>query len=145
MNAHRKHNGFTVIELMVSMVAFSVLAIAVGSMLYYGWLGWRRNTDSVAFQRDAMVAMRVVEHRIRNASLKPLSPLAVSWSPSQLTFASDDNYSSSDLAFDGGVVLVPGSFSVQSNSVGGIAVGFALRNASDTDENSYEMTIYPRN
>lgn len=145
MKAHRTSEGFTVIELMVSVVAFSVLATAVGSMLYYGWLGWRRSADSVAFQRDAMIAMRVVEHRIRNASLDAASSRAVSWSPAQLTFASDENYTSSDLAFDSGVILVPGSFNVQSNDVGGISVEFALKNASATDEASYEMTIYPRN
>jgi prepilin-type N-terminal cleavage/methylation domain-containing protein len=145
MKAHRKSEGFTVIELMVSMIAFSVLAIAVGSMLYYGWLGWRRSTDSVAFQRDAMIAMRVVEHRIRSASLDSLSSRAVSWNSSQLTFASDADFSSSDLAFDSGVVFVPGSFNIQSNEIGGVSVEFALRNASATDEASYEMTIYPRN
>lgn len=145
MNTNKKSDGFTIVELMVSMIAFSVLALAVGSMLYYGWLGWRRSAESVALQRDAMIAMRVVEHRIRNASLDPSSPLAVSWSSAQLTFASEDNYSSSDVAFNSGVVLVPGSFNVQPDGVGGVSIGFALSSASGTDQNSYEMTIYPRN
>ena len=143
MSAKKKSSGFTIIELMVSMIAFSILALAVGSMLFYGWLGWRRNTESVALQRDAMVAMRVVEHRIRNASLNGSSPLAVSWNASQLTFASDDDFSSSEVALGFGVVL--DSFSVQSDGIGGVNIGFSLSSASGTDQNSYEMTIYPRN
>lgn len=143
MNARKKSDGFTIIELMVSMIAFSILALAVGSMLYYGWLGWRRNTDYVAMQRDAMIAMRVVEHRIRNASLDATSPLAVSWSASQLTFASEDDFSSSEVALNSWVVL--DSFNIQPDGVGGIDIGFVLSTASGKDGNSYEMTVYPRN
>ena len=145
MNARKKSEGFTIIELMVSMIAFSILALAVGSMLYYGWLGWRRNTDSVAMQRDAVVALRIVEHRIRNASLDGSSPLAMGWSAAQLTFASDDNFSSSEVTLDAGVVLVPGSFNIQPDGVGGIDVEFVLNTTSGADGNSYEMTVYPRN
>lgn len=143
MNAKKRSEGFTIIELMVSMIAFSILALAVGSMLYFGWLGWRRNTDSVAMQRDAMIAMRIVEHRIRNASLTVSSPLEMSWSASQLTFASEDNFSSSEVALDAWVVL--DSFNVQQDGVGGVVVEFALSTASGIDGNSYEMTVYPRN
>ena len=143
MSAKKKSDGFTIIELMVSMIAFAILALAVGSMLYFGWLGWRRNTDSVAMQRDAMIAMRVVEHRIRNASLDAASPLAVNWSASQLTFASEDDFSSSEVAIDSWVAL--NSFNIEQDTVGGIIVGFELSTASGTDGNSYEMTVYPRN
>ena len=89
---HKKRMfGFTIIELMVSMLAFAILALATGSMLYFGWMGWKRNTESVSLQRDAMVAMRIVEHRLRNASLDASSVKAVSWSGAQITFDSREH------------------------------------------------------
>lgn len=140
MKADKKKSGFTLVELMVASVAVAILALTVGSMLYYGWLGWRRYSESVAMQRNAMVAMRVIEHRIRNANLDEIS-----WNASTVAFASDDNFSTAEINPAADVLLVPGTFSVASNGLGGVDVFFNLRGASGGDENRYEMTIYPRN
>lgn len=61
--------GFSLIELMMAMLATSILVLAVGSMLVYGWMGWKRNNDSVAMQRDVSLAMRIIAREIRRTPM----------------------------------------------------------------------------
>jgi Tfp pilus assembly protein PilW len=132
--------GFTIIELMMGMVASTIVAIAVGAMLYYGWSAWRKNMEASAMQRDAMIAMKIMENRIRNSALDEIG-----WNASQITFANFQNFTSSEIAPDPGVKIKSGSFSVDTNAYGGVQVSFALVTASGADEKTYDMTIYPRN
>ena len=68
MNTHRSKSGFTLVELMVTAVAFSILALATGSMLVFGWQGWTRINASVDMQRDASLAMHVMAREVRKCS-----------------------------------------------------------------------------
>lgn len=58
-------SGFSLVELMVAMVAVAVMALTVGSVLYYAWVGWSRGRDSVKMQRDVSLAMRMLAKEIR--------------------------------------------------------------------------------
>lgn len=72
MNTHGK-SGFTLVELMVTAVAFSILALATGSMLVFGWQGWKRMNDSVDMQRDASLAMYVMAREVRKSSIDEIT------------------------------------------------------------------------
>ena len=69
MNSHKSKSGFTLVELMVTAVAFSILALATGSMLVFGWQGWSRINASVDMQRDASLAMHVMTREVRKSSI----------------------------------------------------------------------------
>ncbi len=68
MSAKKYKSGFTLVELMMTAVAFSVLALATGSMLVFGWQGWKRMNDSLNMQRDASLAMHVMAREVRKSS-----------------------------------------------------------------------------
>lgn len=68
MKKHGSKSGFTLVELMVVALAFSILALATGSMLVFGWQGWKRINDSVDMQRDASLAMYVMTREVRKSS-----------------------------------------------------------------------------
>jgi len=74
--------GFTIVELLAGMVAASVLAIAVGSVLFYAYRGWTVSSESVDMQRDGTIAMLTLSKRIRAAV-----PSGVSVSGSDLSIA----------------------------------------------------------
>jgi len=139
METGNRKAGFTVVELMIGMIASAMFALAAGALLFYFWAGWRNSVESIAMQRDAMVALRVIEHRIRNARPSDVGGLG----SYTITFANDADFSSGQITPDTDVVVQ--SFSVQSNNYGGIAVAVALATARGADLGNYEMTIYPRN
>jgi prepilin-type N-terminal cleavage/methylation domain-containing protein len=69
MEKERRNEGFSLVELMLATIAFGILAVSVGTLLYFGWLGWRINKESVAMQRDASLAMRMMAKEIRNSMI----------------------------------------------------------------------------
>jgi len=69
MTKAKTKNGFTIVELLVSILAFSIMILAVGLLLIYGMLGWRKNTHSVNMQRDAVIAMEEISREIRNSNI----------------------------------------------------------------------------
>ena len=60
-----KDKGFTIIELMVSVVISSIIAITVGMMAYLFFLNWHNNNNAVELQRDATVVMDMLSRAIR--------------------------------------------------------------------------------
>ena len=76
-----EHNaGFTLVELIITLAAASILAITAGMTLVYGYSGWCRNNAAVELQRDATLAMYRLSRAIREASASD-----VTTSASQLT------------------------------------------------------------
>ena len=139
MKIKKDSAGFTIIELMVGMVASSIVALAAGSILYFTWIGWRDAGESVALQRDALVAVRTLEHIIRNASLAQIG----GWASDNITFTADTDYDSGDMAADSAVTLQ--SFSVVSNDYGGVVISLELETSRREESKTYNLTIYPRN
>jgi Tfp pilus assembly protein PilE len=136
----KKTEGFTIIELMLGVVGLAIIALTVGALLVYAWMGWRRNVESVAMQQNAKVAMRIIEQGIRNANLSQ-----VTWNASSINFTKADDLDFATAEFTADSMVTITSFNVASNAAGGINVSFSLSTASETDENTYQMTIYPRN
>lgn len=146
MKTKKQCKGFTLVELMVSMLAFAVMVLAVGSMLFYGWLGWRRNTESVSMQRDALIAMNVIAREIRNSSINEVSGDAAgiyfTASSPVIVRSSSVNYPASDIAFSPGINIRNFGVNIVSNTVD---VGFTLYTSDGADENQYRMFINTRN
>ncbi len=65
ISRERQRAGFSLIELVAGMLAAAVLALTAGSMLWYGYRGWRRTVDAVELQRDSRVAMDVLTRSMR--------------------------------------------------------------------------------
>ena len=91
-------------------------------------------------QQNAKVAMRIIEQGIRNANLSQ-----VTWNASSINFTKADDLDFATAEFTADSMVTITSFNVASNAAGGINVSFSLSTASETDENTYQMTIYPRN
>jgi hypothetical protein len=67
MGADRKM-GLTIVELMVGMVAASVLALTVGAIMYYSYRGWASVQSVGNMERDGALAMQAVAKEVRGAA-----------------------------------------------------------------------------
>lgn len=63
----RRHGGFTLVELLVGIMSFSILALVIGGMLVFAFSSWRYNNREVEIQRDASLAMETIARLIREA------------------------------------------------------------------------------
>ena len=144
-----KHNaGFTMVELMVALVAASFLAIIAGTTLVYSHLGWRRNNAAMELQRDATLAMYRLSRAVRGASANDVTTPLAGQSAERLTIQTTEFRVDGDhLLYDpdtgiGGdeVVIVDGrlkTFTVTNLSTGiGVSIVLELQN-----ENSDEIAI----
>ena len=61
-----KH-GFTLIEILVALVAFGILSLTVGLMLVHGWSSWHKSNEWVGWQRDSVLIQKVITKRIRES------------------------------------------------------------------------------
>ena len=73
----RSQFGFSVVEVMVGIMAASILSITIGLMLFYSYQGWRRMQEAAEMQRDASLAMSTMASAIRGGWTN-----ADVWSPS---------------------------------------------------------------
>jgi len=128
------------VELMLGMLSLAIVALAVGAMLINGWRGWVRDNQSVQMQRNAQLAMRIIEKGIRNAD-----PAEIAWDANGMTFvrSADADFSTNELT--GGATVSIDSLNIATNSRGGIDVDFTLSTASGEDSDAYQVTFYPRN
>jgi len=62
------NQGFTLVELMVSMAATAILALTVSLILVMPWQAQRTNERMTQLRRDAMVSMQMMTHDIRTSS-----------------------------------------------------------------------------
>ena len=62
---NKKHSGFTLIELMISIIISSILALTAGIMIYYSYETWNKSKIAVELQRDATFAMDILSRNIR--------------------------------------------------------------------------------
>lgn len=145
MKIRKQCKGFTIVELMMAMLAMAILSLAVGSMLVYGWMGWRRNTESVGMQRDAVLAMNVVAREIRNSNISEISADAAGiYFDAGVVRPSATSFLASEIAYTRGINI--NNFNVNMNVAdNAVTVAFTLFTASGTDQNDYAMTIKPRN
>jgi hypothetical protein len=60
--------GFSLSEVLASMLAASVLALSSGSLLFFGFRGWSEDLAAVGAQRDAGFALDLMDRALRTAS-----------------------------------------------------------------------------
>ena len=137
----RNSAGFTLVELIAGMLGMAIIALAVGLMLVYGWMGWRRTAESIQMQRNSMVALRILERRIRNASMADIAGFGTG--TTQLTFSDEPDFFST--TFSEGSYVQIDAFSATTNSLGGVELTFSLSTTTETADNTYSITLYPRN
>ena len=145
MRTKTEKQGFTLVELMVSMIAFTLLALIAGTILVFAWNGWRDSMETMGMQRDAMIAMRIMEKEIRNSNIDEVSgDSAGLYFSTGTTRTNAFRFSAASIPFNSGVSLEPGSWNptIGTNSV---TVSFALRTSRAGYRNAYMKTIYPRN
>lgn len=144
MARSKQKTGFTVVELLVAMVAFGILVLTVTLTLICTWMSWGDFTDSVNMQRDAMIAMKVMAKEIRNSSISEISGDADSLDFSAgVVRGAAASFSKADIAVSKGVVLNSWADPVIGSNK--VTVAFTLGTNRGTDQNFYSMSIYPRN
>ncbi len=136
-----EHNaGFTMVELLVALVAASILAITAGITLVYGYSAWCRNNVAVELQREATLAMYRLSLAIRGASTTDVTTPLAGQSAEQLTIRSTEfRVNEKHLLYDPNtgidgdeVVIVDGrlkTFTVTNLSTGtGVSIVLDLQN-----------------
>ena len=101
VHLRNQKSGFTLVEMLVALVAAAVLVMTMGSMLWYGFLGLKRTKQSVALQRDmraSMVALAQMTHSATGMSYST-SGVYVAWFSNRPP-ASVYSQSTSNLFFD---------------------------------------------
>ena len=96
-----RKSGFTLVEMLVALVAAAVLVMTMGSMLWYGFLGLSRTRQAVALQRDmraSMVALAQITHSATGLSFST-SGVYVAWYSNRPS-ASVYSQSTTNLFFD---------------------------------------------
>lgn len=146
MKARKQSKGFTVVELMVGMLAMSVMVLVVGSMLFYGWLGWRRSMESVGMQRDALIAMETIAKEIRSSNISEVTGdtagIYFSVSSPVVVRTAKFQYLAADIPFNPGVNIKNFGVRTVDNTV---TVRFTLYTSDGADENAYRMSVNTRN
>ena len=78
MSTSARKSGLTIVELMAAIAGASILALAAGSMVFFGYRTWQRLGDAVNMQRDSTVASRTLAATARAAT-------NITWSGGSLT------------------------------------------------------------
>lgn len=136
MNTKRQY-GFTLVELLLGIVAAAILALTAGAILVNGYRGWQRAQRMAEVRRDTTVALRALDWTLRPAGYVSITNAA---GAVELRYRRPDlswgvvRQSGSTLERDGaGVVstlLNPGGFAA---SVTGKVVTLTVRVACPTD------------
>ncbi len=160
MAGKKKTRGFTVVEMLVSMLAFSILVLSIGLMLVYSWRGWRYSNESITMQRDASLAFKVITREIRGSSITNMT-----FSADQIGFTAAGVRASTgaesiyrteggDLVHQGSsgdFVLLDGTASrfqsipSISNGLACVEVTLEYQTESGEDSGMQKFTVYTRN
>jgi len=64
----KEQTGFTIVEVLIGMIAAAVLALAAGTMLASTYRGWFRSLAVADMERDAALAIHTLDLAVRFAS-----------------------------------------------------------------------------
>jgi len=62
------HSGFTIVELLIGIIAAAILALTMGVMLANTYQGWLRSQALADLERDAAVAIHTLDLAVRGAA-----------------------------------------------------------------------------
>ena len=63
-----RQSGFTLLELLVAMLAAAVLALTAAVMLVYAYRAWQANGDAVLAQQEGTLAVDMLSRSLREAA-----------------------------------------------------------------------------
>ena len=150
MNAQGSKGGFGVMELLVAMLATSLLVLAVGSMMVFAWKGWVQSAASVEMQRDVSLAMRTIATEIRRtpmANITDGASLVCNNSAGTITVSRSGRDLNLRVGATASVLLVRDiatAFSTKKNNANG-SVTVSLNLATGSDVSAIQMIVYSRN
>lgn len=153
MKRDAKKQGFTLVEMMVAIIAGAVLALTVGIILVSAYVSWVHNTDSVKMQNDASLAFMVIGREVRESSL---SDITISADGKRLDFAANSVRPSPVSVSVSGkkIVSSPSGFALvedwvdsfsASTSNGLVDVTLRLRGGRRESQTSVSASFVPRN
>ena len=64
----RRQSGFTLLEVMVGILCAGILALTMGSLLYFNYKGWKGLQAVADMQRDGSLAMNTMTRVIRGSA-----------------------------------------------------------------------------
>ncbi len=76
--------GFSVVELLATIVTAAVLAVAMGSVLYFSFAALGRNNERITLQRDATFAFDMISRTAQGAS-----PSEITLATKSITFGTN--------------------------------------------------------
>ena len=139
--------GFSIVELMMGILASSIMALAVGSILYYAWLGWAQNSAAAEMQRDASISMRFIAREIHRSAIDDISAGAtLTCTHTNGTYTFVQNGGTLEMQFDGqSVPLVRDILTKFNTTISNRAVIVELDLSTGSDISENKMTIFTRN
>jgi prepilin-type N-terminal cleavage/methylation domain-containing protein len=154
MSAKNKQ-GFTLLELLIAAVAFSIFTLSVGLMLVHGWRSWYAGNEAVNMQRDATLAQTVIRREVRCSAINDISVSEdrIDFAASGVRTGSGEEsiyLSGNDLIHsgpDGDFTLVRGMITGFSASIQdkGVNIVLTFQASSGGDSSSQTFTAYARN
>ncbi|MDF7808437.1 type II secretion system protein [Pontiellaceae bacterium B12219] len=163
MRRLNRKSGFTLVEIMVGILAGTVLAITFSAMLIATYRSWENNRDSVKMQNDATLALALIGREIRKSSIEDLAINGVKFSEDpaargeRLDFSISTIRSNAVTIFRNGdrlvssagdFVVVEGGlddFAVSFSEGPGVDVAFRLDGGNRVGQTTLRATFVPRN
>ena len=124
--------GFSLLELVAGILAAAILALTAGSMLWYGYRGWKQVGDSIGLQRDMRNSMEVMSRAVRSGTNMTFSTglvFTVQYStlPTALVYANATN-----LFYQPDATVAGSQMTLVDGSLQQFAVSFATNTATVT-------------
>lgn len=84
MTPRSGRGGFSLVELLATVVTSAILAVAMGSVLYFSYAAMHRNGERITLQRDATFAFDMIARTAQGAA-----PGEITLASKSITFATN--------------------------------------------------------
>ncbi len=68
VNDHQAHAGMTLVELLITIIISSIMALTAGVVLFHTQVSWFRSVDKVQVEQNLRVMRAMVEYEIRSST-----------------------------------------------------------------------------
>ena len=145
-------NGYTLIEIMISMFTSAILALTAGSLIFFFFKGWHRDSQAVELQRDGTIATEFLSRSLRAASLDQITVFSGQIDIGSVTATERFYVSGKNFLYDPNtgeagdeVTLVSGLLESFSPLKGPRSISYQLIIDNGDERSDIRSTINPRN